>query len=266
MPVKHLSHSSINTYMMCPKSWWWRYVKKAKVPVSAALPFGSAYHQTVQTYIAAKALHPDQVRPLAELWPACWAGALNKQYQKIKWDKPYDYYTKLGESMLVSDEVVFAVDAIEPLIAIWTTTTTTEKIPVVEKRIEFQVPGVSIPVMGYVDMIDANGVAIDFKTASRKWSKGKEHLDIQADFYLLGLNQEGHDLSPDNKFRYMIFTKTKNPVCQDLPTSRTWGQLFWTMELIRETWKAIEGGHFPPNVSGWKCQPKFCSYWDLCRR
>jgi len=261
MPVDRLSYSSINTYLLCPKSWEFRYILKPRVPVAVALPFGSAIHEAIQTYVAAKA-EGHEVKPLIDLWPDCWQGAVNERRNKdnIKWDRPFSYYTDLGDKMLSAPNVVAAVEAIEPMVVLAPAETA-----VIERKVEFRVPGVPIPVIGYIDMIAADGVPVDFKTASRKWSTGKEHGEIQPDFYLLGLNQENYDLNPGHKFRYYIFTKTKNPICQVLETSRYWGDLFFTMKLIKETWEAIQAGVFPPNPTGWKCSKKYCEYWELCR-
>lgn len=261
MPVERLSYSSVNAYLTCPKSWWWRYVKKPRVPVAVALPFGTAYHKTVQIYIAARAEGHD-VKPLIDLWPDSWQGALNEKRNRdnIKWDRTYDHYTNLGAKMLSAPDVVAAVEDMEPMIALMPAETA-----IIEKRVEFQVPGVSVPVVGYIDLIEKDGVPVDIKTAGRKWSRGKEHSQMQADFYLLGLNYEGYDLNPDLRFRFVVFTKTKNPTAQVLETSRTWEQLLWTMTLIKETWEAIQSGSFPCNPTSWKCSEKWCSYWSLCR-
>lgn len=259
MPVEHLSHSSVNTYLMCPKSWEFRYIKKPRVPVSVALPFGTAIHKAIQTYIAAKA-EGHAVKPLVDLWPDSWQGALNEPRNKdnIRWDKTYDHYTDLGASMLSAPDVVAAVEDIEPMMGVLET-------PRIEQRITFQVPGVPVPVIGYIDLIEADGVPVDLKTASRKWSKGKEHSEMQADFYLLGLNYEGYDLNPNLQFRYYIFTKTKSPTCQILDTVRCWSDLLFTMKVIKEVWEAIQAGAFPPNPTGWKCSAKYCEYWSFCR-
>jgi len=261
MPVKHLSHSSINTYMMCPASWKFRYADKIKMPVNAALPFGTAIHKAIQTYISAKVLHPDEARPLFELWPQCWRDTLAEQRQEVNWDKPQTYYDNLGLSMLKAPSIERAIEDIEPA---FKSLMTMEKVPIIEQRIEFKIPSVPIPIIGYIDLITSDGVPIDLKTSARKWSRGKEHFELQPDFYLIGLAQDGF-IVPDNKFRYYIFTKTKAPICQILETQRSWPQIFWTLNLIKEIWQAIEAGSFPPNTSGWKCQPKYCEYWELCR-
>lgn len=261
MPVERLSYSSVNTYLTCPKSWWWRHVEKPRVPVAVALPFGTAIHKAVQTYISARVEGHD-VKPLIDLWPDSWQGALNEKRNRdnIKWDRTYDHYTKLGASILSAPDVVAAVEGMEPMIALMPAETA-----IIEKWIEFRVPGVSVPIVGYIDLIEKDGVSVDLKTASRKWDKNKEHREMQVDFYLLGLNYEGYEHNPNLQFRYYIFTKTKSPTCQKLPTSRTWGQLFFTMKVIKEVWEAIQAGVFPPNPTGWKCSKKYCSYWPLCR-
>lgn len=261
LPVERLSYSSINTYLLCPKSWEWCYIVKPRVPVSVNLPFGTAFHKTVQGHIVALA-EGREIKSLAELWPDCWHGALNEKRNRdnIKWDKPFDYYNDLGKRMLCAPDVVAAIEGIEVM-----TTLAPAETALTEYKVEFHVPSVSVPIVGYIDLIGRDGVPVDLKTAGRKWSGGKEHSEIQPNFYLLGLNQEGYDLNPSLEFRYIIFTKTKSPVCQVLETSRTWGQLLWTMNLIRETWEAIQAGVFPCNPTGWKCSEKYCGYWPLCR-
>lgn len=258
LPIRHLSYSSINTYMLCARSWFYRYVEKPEVPVAAALPFGSAIHKAVQTYITTKILHPGEVQPLRELWSTCWQDALAERKQEIDWDKPKSHYTLLGDKMLRTPSITNAIDAIQPLAL-------AADDDLVEHRIEFTVPGVPVPIIGYIDVIVTDGIPVDFKTAGRKWASGKEHTESQPNFYLAALNHAGFDDNPDNKFRYYILTKTKSPICQVLETSRTWEQLLWTFQTIRQVWDAISAGSFSPNVSGWKCSEKFCSYWNLCR-
>ena len=45
---EHLSYSSISTYLMCPKSWEYRYLIKPDAPTSANLIFGSAFHNAIE--------------------------------------------------------------------------------------------------------------------------------------------------------------------------------------------------------------------------
>lgn len=263
--IRHLSYSSVNAYLYCAKSWEFRYVIKPDVPVSSDLPFGRAIHEAVQTYMAARALHTDQVKQLREFWQPIWLDTLREQKQRVEWKKPLDYYTELGERMLSTPEIVQAINAIQPLVVVDAIAAEPEEQLIMERPVALNVPGVPVPVVGYIDMIAADGVPIDFKTAGRAWSRGKEDTEIQPDFYLAALNQEGYDLNPGLAFRYYIFTKTKNPKVQVLETRRDFAQLFWMTQVIGEVWRAIEAGAFPPNPTGWKCSPKYCEYYPLCR-
>jgi hypothetical protein len=35
--------------------------------------------------------------------------------------------------------------------------------------------------------------------------------------------------------------------------------------MIQAAWRGIEAGVYPMNPSTWKCSPKYCEYWPLCR-
>jgi len=256
MPVDYLSYSSVSAYLACPKSWWFRYIKKPLTKTSVALVFGSAVHDTIETYVSARQQEGvENVRPMAELWPRFWQEQLETR-NNIKWDRPMDYYTELGEKMLSVPAIVKTLDGLKLKIE--------NDSPVIEKKVRFNVPGVPIPIIGYIDAIEQDGVPIDIKTAGRAWSRGKEHSELQPTFYLLALNQAGYEI-PEWKFRYYVLTKTKAPKLQVLETSRTVDELFWTMGLIAEVWQAIEAGHYHPNPTGWKCNPKYCDYYEFCR-
>jgi len=258
MPVERLSYSSINLFQQCPRAWEYRYIKKPDTLTSCALPFGSAFHDAIETYLGAKTEEPDNVKPPAELWSHCWQEQIERNgVDRIDWDKPQEYYTQLGQKMLSAPDVVKTIDSIDILVE--------NDIPAVEKRVTFNVPGVPVEILGFIDGIETDGIPFDLKTASRAWTKDKAHKELQVNFYLLALNQNGY-IVPDWKFRYYVFTKsTKSPKAQMLETTRTVGELMWTMELIREVWEAIQSGVFPRNPTGWKCNPKYCEFSHLCK-
>jgi hypothetical protein len=95
---------------------------------------------------------------------------------------------------------------------------------------------------------------------------------MQPVFYLAALNQAGYDSrfagfdsNPDLAFRHYVFVKTKTPKVQIWETTRTVSDLFWLFGLISDVWQAIDRGAFPPNPGTWKCSPRYCEYWHLCR-
>lgn len=270
--VEHLSYSSISTYLLCPRAWRYRYIERVKVPTAPALVFGSAVHTAIEDYIRARVdpeLSEERDVPISDRFAASWKIRVETE-REIAWDSKNsaDSMAKLGATMCggpievtgggpkrgLRNLSVFLND-LKPLIV--------DDQPVVEKRVEFTVPGVPIPIIGYIDMIASDGVPIDFKTAGRAWYSKKAHSELQPAFYLLALMQEGYTANPDGRFRYIIVTKTKKTKVQVIDTKRTVEQLFWLMELIRETWQAIEAGVFPPNPLGWKC-PGYCEYSGMC--
>jgi len=92
---------------------------------------------------------------------------------------------------------------------------------------------------------------------------------MQPTFYLAALSQDDYPLVKDGDgaylFRYYVFVKTKKPKVQIWETTRTVSDLFWLFGLIREVWHGIEAGVFPPNPETWKCSPRYCEYWGICR-
>ncbi len=136
--------------------------------------------------------------------------------------------------------------------------------PYIERKIELRVPDVPIPVIGFVDMIDANGVPTDFKTSGKSWSMDKARGEIQPLFYLAALIQNGinaHQL----RFRHVVFVRTKTPQIQILESQFTFNDIFWLLEMLAKVWAAIRENHFPCNPLAWSCSEKWCSYWSLCR-
>lgn len=248
--LDHLSYSSINLYSMCARAWRFRYLDKVQTPKSPALVFGSAFHNAIETAIANK----DVSAPAEGYWDAAWNDATADG--EIDWqkDKPETFYN-LGVKMLKSKETLELLSEIKPFDA-----------ESIEKKIELQVPGVPIPIIGYIDIIERDGVPADFKTSSRSWNPGKALEELQPCFYLAAMNQAGWQNNPDFKFRHYVFVKTKTPKAQVFESNRLPGELFWMFGLIQEVWRGIEARVFPPTGTGsWKCSPKWCEYWALCK-
>ena len=248
--IDHLSYSSISTYLLCPRSWRYHYLEKVETPVSPALVFGSAFHDALEGYVR------DKETPLAHHWCGAWKA--QTEGRDVSWDKEPTDYEDLGTAMFSKPDTVQLIDAIQPLMA--------GDYPMIEERVELNIPGVPVPVIGYIDVIEADGIPADFKTSARSWSQSRADDELQPTFYLAALNQLGFEMNPDLKFRYYVFVKNlKKPVVQLWETRRTAGELFWLFGLVKEVWQGIERHIFPPNPTTWKCSPKWCEYWDRCR-
>lgn len=268
--MNHLSYSSISTYHLCPRSWRYHYVDKVKTPTATSLAFGGAFHDTIEAAISALAqgkASSTETAWLLQLWSEKWQAKIASE--QVAWgEETPESLAALGARMLGNSLEVSGggpnrtetmpefLSKIVPMMV--------ESQPMIEQKISLSVPGVPVPIIGYIDIITADGVPADFKTAAKAWYADKALGELQPTYYLAALMQAGMPV-PDNKFRYIIFTKTKQPKAQIIETKRTDGEILWLFEVIADTWQAIQAGSFPPNPCGWKCDPQWCDYWKMCR-
>jgi hypothetical protein len=134
----------------------------------------------------------------------------------------------------------------------------------VEKFFEFDVGGVDVPFIGYVDIVEDDLTVADFKTSSRKWGEKKAAMEMQPLFYVAGLKANG--LEVRDVFRHYVFVKGR-PQVQVFDTEVKPVRIIWALERVREVWRAIKEGSFPMcSQMAWWCSPKWCEYWDHCGR
>lgn len=243
--IEHLSYSSISAYLSCSASWKFKYLDNIPTKGAPELAFGSAFHSTIEQAI--KSGHQlDMVAAFQENW--------HKQLEsssEIIWDMdtPESYFNT-GIKMLTNPDIQAGIQAI--------------KSSKIETRVELHVPGVPLPVVGYIDVITDDGVPGDFKTSSKSWSSEKAIGELQPIFYLAALNQAGIQV-PGGHFVHYIFVKTKTPQFQRIEHVHQPKEMFWLFGMIRKVWEAIDKECFPPNPTSWKCSYNWCDYWTICR-
>jgi putative RecB family exonuclease len=267
-PVEHLSFSSMSLYFTCSRAWRFRYVDRLSTATSSNLVFGSAFHDTIE--VALTQLAEGEKPSLTDLWLHNWQYQAERAGNVAYVDTTPDELQAQGQHMLTSAIEVangfksakFA-DLGAWLETLQVATDVDQDRLCIEQKVTLTVPGMSVPVIGYVDMIGADGVPCDFKTAARSWPPDKADNELQPTFYLAALNQQGRIA---DTFRYYVFTKTKTPKVQVLETKRTASDMFWLLGALSETYRAICVGVFPPTGAGsWKCNPEYCEYHKYCK-
>lgn len=251
--IEHLSYSSISSYLTCPRAWRYHYLDKIETATAPALVFGSAFHGAIEEHV--KTVDATDRALLTERWQRHWNQQLERN-PKIEWgnDSPESLCND-GIRMLSDPDVVALIGGLHPL----------DEPNSVERFVELRVPNVPIPVIGYIDMIEADGIPCDFKTSKASWNQQKAEAEMQPVFYLAALNQAGYSLNPELRFRHYVFVKTKKPQAQVWETQRQPGELFWLFGVIQDVYRGIEREVFPPNPGAWKCSAKWCEYWSICR-
>ena len=248
--LDHLSYSSISSWIACGYNWKLKYVDHIPAPTSPALLFGSAWHGTIETY-----LKDNKKSNLVDLWREQWDIQI-KTNPGVEWDANPEELHNDGVRMLGHKDIQEGLLSINPAMD--------DGGHRIERKVELRVPGVPLPVIGYIDIIASDGVPGDFKTSSTRWSDDKAIAETQPLFYLAALNQAGETV-PGWRFRHYVFVKTKTPQFQMIEHVHNPGQLMWLFKQIKSVWDGIEAGIFPLNSGGWKCGPRFCDYWAMCR-
>lgn len=248
--LTHLSYSSINLYLTCAEHWRRKYLLKQPQPSTPALIIGSAVHGTLEESLVKR-------QPLAQLWPGVWAAKLKQDADSIEWgaDTPEQHFND-GLRLVSEPAVQQLVDGLTPLV---------DEVGVfIERKVELRVPGVPVPVIGYIDLMTADGVPGDFKTSRNRWTQADAEGEIQPLVYLAALHQAGRPVA-GNRFRHYVITKTKKPEVQVIEHRHGMTEIFWLFELIRRVWDGIESELFPVNPNAWLCSAKYCAYWSECR-
>jgi hypothetical protein len=251
--LDHLSYSSISAYQMCPRSWYYRYIEKIKTPASANLVFGSAFHGAIEHLIRAN-ITGTVVRP-EEVWFEQWQKQLAKQEVDWQGELP-EQISNQGMRMLAHKTTQEAIEFLKPAVNV-------DGQPTIEQYVELQLPGVP-KIIGYIDMVLADQSLVDFKTAARSWTQDKAEKEMQPNVYFAALTQGNFIPNPKMRFSHVVFVKTKTPQVQIIQTHRSVLDIFKTISLITETWKAIQSEVFTPRTDSWKHSAKFCDFWSVC--
>lgn len=255
--IEYLSYSSINLYLTCSEAWRRKYVLKEPQPSTPSLVFGSAIHNAIEYYIGTRAdttaIKPDSP---ANYWRGHWDMAVEYN-PNCEWgaDTPEQHFNE-GLRLLSNPELQAMVNRLTPL--------RDDSGLFIERKVELRVPGVPVPIIGYIDLVTNDGVPGDFKTSATQWTQHKAAAELQPLFYLAALNQMGRNV-PGLRFRHYVIVKTKEPKVQVIETMHTWDSLFHRLyPIIQSVWRAIESEVYVPNPHAWLCGPKFCNAWSKC--
>ena len=255
--ARHLSTSSISAYIMCPRRWMLRYVEKVETKMGVALIFGSAFHGAVEAKIRGGEYSE---KSFGQHWETAWAKQLEERGDNTRWGKTTpEAMNQLGLRMIGTESIQRAINSIVPL-------RDKDGKPQIETFFKCIIPGVSIPFVGYIDVIEKSGLPADFKTAKGLWKTEKARIELQPAYYVYGMRRNDFVLPEPVDFTYYVFTK-QAPKAQVVKTPVTRERIQWALEIARNVWHRIEAKAFTPaSTMGWWCSEKWCDYWKECGR
>lgn len=170
-----VSYTEVRTFAECPMKWHFQRVLKLQEPWAEPLAFGIAVHRLIEQSNHGASLSPDEARGVA-------LAALEAQAAKAL----------AGTAPPPAELGALAAEAAE-LEAGWWAWPERERVIVEAEGFR----ATNLPQIGGVRLnmrLDALGrrgdavVLVDYKTSSRRWSPLKAILEVQPEFYSLGLD------------------------------------------------------------------------------
>ena len=244
--IEHLSHTQISMLLRCSEEYRRSYIEREPRPLVPPIVLGQSYHRALEFGLKARItdgteLSMAEIRQVAgDAWQMATAG------EEIAWNgqKPEELCDQAATLAALYWEQV--APGVTP--------------QAVEVGFEVEVPGVDVPLVGVIDLVD-DGTLVDHKTASRAWGQYRADGDIQAAAYVYAYWRMTGRILP---FRFDVAVKTKTPRIQQLATSRSERQLLWYERLLQAAWGQIQAGVFVPNPTAWSCSPKHCPFYGEC--
>ena len=260
--MEHISKSAIEKYINCGESYRRRYIVKEKTFTSSNLVFGIVFHSVIEQYILQREAKRTTFDVLAH-WSQTYKDSLTN-FGTIMFDSSSpEEDEETGLRMFSCPDLYQMLDDYKPGRMTWTDEEGEQEGPAIEMKLEFTVPGVEVPFIGYIDMLCDDGIPLDFKTAGKKWSIDKAQKELQPAYYIPGLAQMGRPV-PGNTFRHLVITKGKSPSVTMWETQRSQQEIDWALKLAAIAYQGIEKSVFVPNPLSWSCSPSYCEFYTTC--
>ncbi len=253
---RYWSQSRIGQFQMCSLKYAFSYVYKIKPEFTpVALSFGSAVHRTLEAIAhARKDDVPMSLDESRNLFTEVWQRQVQED-NDIRYAEDESAETLLDTGLGIITIFHANTDPEEEVVAI----SQALAVPLITPDGRL----LEDPLICELDLVvrDREGevVIVDWKTAAKRWSKGKSDTEIQPTAFCYAYFQQ-YGVIP--KFRYDIAIKTKTPAFQQEHTTRCeedFARLGWLVESVD---KAVQAQAFVPQP-GFMCAS--CQYQRTCR-
>jgi RecB family exonuclease len=237
-----LSPSQASTYLGCSAKWWFRYGLGLPDPASGAAVRGRAVHKAIEYYMRAKL-----------------AGViLDDADLQHDWDQIWDEQSADAE-FAAGENVESLKESGHALASKYLRKAAPEIRPVaVEVPVSGEIAGV--PVRGIADILTADGMVVDIKTASRKPS------GLAADHALQLATYAQIVPGASGETRIDTLVGTKEP--QLVQIGHTPGEA--GRRLVERVYplvaEGIASGLYLPNRNSNVCNRRYCAFADACER
>ncbi len=250
----HLSASSVTDYIDCGLLYKFSRIDKIKPEFkSDAMELGSAIHLTLAEFYKQKMVGTKMLlKEIHESFEGFWR-ELAEDNDEIQYSEGKSFETLLLEG--------------KELLTAWYNKLPENgfKVIAVEEPFILVLPELSIPVIGYIDLIeeDESGTIIitDHKASGRAYSNDETDKNLQLTIYQLAAKGNGYQ-DREILLKFDCLIKTKTPKFEQFYTSRSEIEEKRAIKKIHEVLKGINKEVFIPNDGHWKC--KNCGFRRQC--
>ncbi|MFC1560871.1 RecB family exonuclease [Candidatus Latescibacterota bacterium] len=242
----HLSVTQFKTYLRCPLQYFFRYGCGIKVPPTGDLVLGRSVHSALKENYRQK-LRTYEDLPLDDI-SDIFSASFDREAESAAFEKNQNP----GE---LKDKGIGLISAYQKEVAPGV------QPAAVEQEFLIETGATQLPLKGYIDLIDDQGIIIDHKTSKKSYAADAAEKDLQLTAYALAYRSIFGE--PENGVRLDVMVKNKTPKIQQLSGTRDDQQIKRFLRIAQEVERGIGSGVYFPNES-YMC--RICGYGEMCEK
>ena len=256
--MEHLSVSQLNTFARCPVQWAFRYNDGLKCPPGIAARVGGGVHHGCEGGMEHKLEHGSDLAA-SEVQDIAVAGF------DADLAEGEAAFTKKERGRGIQKVVGEARDRTAAMGHFWGVVVQPDYVPaIIEHRWAIPLKPLGIEFIGITDLVDADGIVVDWKTGSKSLPAKSAATSLQLTAYAMARHRETG--RPPGGVRLEGIIEGKETRRQVLTSTRSEEDYAMLLRRIEVVHGAIQAGRFPPtSPDNWHCSPDWCGYYSRCK-
>ena len=250
MDVKSLSPSALRLLQLCGEAYRRRYVEGERTSFGLPAAIGNATHKAAEHRLTSK--RDELVLPSEEEIKDITSDAFEHQIERPDFEWGEDSMTSTAAKHQALDLSTLHLNELAPVI----------EPEIIEQRMEIEIPGYPLKLVGYADVIEVDGTVRDLKTRKRSPKPEDATLDIGLAWY--SMQYEVIHGTPAPMLALDVLVKKKKPELVSSLATPHEGHDPLLRRIERATAMIQAGAYMPAEPGHWKCSEKFCDYYDDC--
>ena len=248
---QHISPSAAKSYLSCSLKFYFERVMQIPRPTSPALHLGKAVHAALQAFHLARWRGGEDT---PESVAAAFGHAfdeLEREEGPVKWKGDADRTKAYEAGLRVLAAYLDSTEAMK------------ERPRAVEVLLKEDIPGLSVPLTGAMDLVEGNFTPVDFKSAAAKPDPANAAFDheIQLVSYQLLMEAATGETPPSLDLVFLVKTKTPQVIRVSSPPADAHRKLR-VVSLLETAVQGISEDRFHPQPS-MACS--WCAFRNECK-